>query len=315
MLMKTIRNTVLGAALAGIAGVTASAADTIRIPVNAWTGQNISAHITGELLGELGYDVEYVTAGAVPQISAMAQGTLHLQPEFWDNNVGNIYDKALADGDIKIVGPLGLEPTEGWMYPPYMEEQCPGLPDYEALYDCAQAFATASTFPKGRLITYPADWGTRSKTLVDRLELPFQPVAGGSEGAMVAELKSAVSAKQPMLMMFWLPHWIHADYEFKFVQFDGEGKTCPPVEEQSRGNACGFTQANVHKLVSGDFGEKWPDAHVLVENLHVTNDEQNKMILAIDQQGKALEEVVANWIDANKDKWTPWVEKARAAQD
>jgi len=315
MMTKTFRNTLLGAAMASLAGVAASAADTIRIPVNAWTGQNISAHITGTLMGELGYDVEYVTAGAVPQISAMAQGTLHLQPEFWDNNVGNIYDKALADGDIKIVGPLGLEPTEGWMYPPYMKEQCPGLPDYQALYDCAQAFATSSTFPNGRLITYPADWGTRSKTLVEKLELPFQPVAGGSEGAMIAELKSAVSAKQPMLMMFWLPHWIHADYDFEFVQFDGDGTDCPPVEEQSRGDACGFAQANVHKLVSGDFAATWPDAHALVEKIHLTNGEQNTMILEIDQEGKSLEEVVAAWIAENEGTWSGWVETARAAQD
>lgn len=65
-----------------------------------------------------------------------------------------------------------------------MEELCPGLPSYQALYDCAQAFATAETFPKGRLITYPADWSTRSKDLVAAIDLPFAPIAGGSEGAM-----------------------------------------------------------------------------------------------------------------------------------
>ena len=48
-----------------------------------------------------------------------------------------------------------------------MEEKCPGLPSYKALYDCAQAFVTAESFPNGRLITYPADWGTRSRDIVD----------------------------------------------------------------------------------------------------------------------------------------------------
>ena len=57
-----------------------------------------------------------------------------------------------------------------------MNDQCPGLPSYEALYDCAQAFAAADTFPKGRLVTYPADWGTRSKDVVAMIELPFEPV-------------------------------------------------------------------------------------------------------------------------------------------
>ena len=159
----------------------------IKISVNEWTGQHVSAHMTGQLLRKAGYQIEYVTAGAVPQFAAIAQGDLHVQPETWGNNVGEIYPKSVANGDIVIVGPLGLEPREGWIYPPYMKEKCPGLPDYNALWDCAQAFATAESFPKGRLITYPADWGTRSKDLVKLLDVPLQPVAGGSEGAMIAE--------------------------------------------------------------------------------------------------------------------------------
>jgi glycine betaine/proline transport system substrate-binding protein len=67
-------------------------------------------------------------------------------------------------------------------------------------------------------------------------------------------------------------------------------------------------------MVSGDFAEKWPDAHVLVENLHLTNAEQNAMILQIDQEGAALEEVVAQWLEKNVDTWTTWVEEARAAR-
>ena len=49
------------------------------------------------------------------------------------------------------------------------------------------------------------------------IELPFVPVAGGSEGAMIAELKSAVAAEQPIIMMFWQPHWIHAEITFDWV--------------------------------------------------------------------------------------------------
>ena len=146
----------------------------------------------------------------MPQIAALAEGSLHFQPEVWTNNVGDIYPKAVESGDIVVAGSLALEPQEGWIYPPYMEDLCPGLPTYEALYDCAQAFAAADTFSKGRLITYPADWGTRSADLVELIDLPFKPVPGDFEGAMLAELKSAVAAEQPVLMMMWQPHWVFA---------------------------------------------------------------------------------------------------------
>ncbi len=186
--------TVIAAAGVAFASAGVAQADAIKIPINEWTGQHISAHITGTIFEKLGHEVEYVTAGAVPQFAAIANGDLHLQPEVWTNNVGDIYPKAVESGDIIVVGQLGLQPQEGWIFPPYMKEKCPGLPAYEALYDCAQAFAASDTFPKGRLITYPADWGTRSKDVVSMIELPFEPVAGGSEGAMIAEAKSAIIA-------------------------------------------------------------------------------------------------------------------------
>ncbi len=281
--------------------------DTIKIPMNSWTAQNLSARIMGELLSDAGQPVEYVTAGAVPQLTAIAQGELHLQPEFWTNNVGDIYDQAVADGDIVIVGALGLEPQEGWIYPPYMEEKCPGLPDYRALYDCADAFTTADTFPKGRLITYPADWGTRSKDLVEAIGLPFEPVAGGSEGAMIAEIKGALAAREPILIMMWQPHWIFAEAEMNWIEWNGDGVNCDEAA-QTRDDACGFQQAEVVKLVSGNFADKWPDALEFVRKFNLDNATQNALILEVDQQGKSVEQAARDWIAANPEVWKPWVE-------
>lgn len=304
---------------AGLVALTSSAAiadsdQAIRIPINEWTGQHISAHILGSLLQKAGYDVEYVTAGAVPQFAAIAQGDLHLQPETWTNNVGEIYPKAVEAGDIVVVGSLGLQPQEGWIYPPYMEEQCPGLPDYQALYDCAQAFAAADTFPKGRLISYPADWGTRTKDVVAQIEIPFEPVAGGSEGAMIAEAKSAVATEAPLLMMFWQPHWLFAEENFNWVAFDAADGECVEESGQSRGNACGFQQATIDKIANKDVADKWPGAYALFDAIAIDNDTQNALMLEIDQKGRDLEEVIAEWIDGNEATWKPWVDAGVAAK-
>jgi len=255
----------------------------------------------------MGYNVQYITAGAVPQFAAIAQDEIQVQPEVWTNNVGEIYPKAVKSGDIVVLGELGLKPQEGWIYPPYMAEKCPGLPDYKALYDCAQAFATADTFPKGRLITYPADWGTRSKDVVAEIGLPFNPVAGGSEGAMVAELKSALESKSPILMMFWQPHWVFSQYKMDWVKWDPtKDGTCDEAKE-TKGNACGFQQASVDKVVNKNMAAKWPMAVEFLKKFTLTNDEQNKMIYEVDQQSKKLDDVVNEWIGANKNKWSAWV--------
>jgi glycine betaine/proline transport system substrate-binding protein len=308
------------AALLAAAGVPAAMAaapestDPIKIAINEWTGQHISAHVTGELLKKMGYNVEYVTAGAVPQFAAIAQGNLHLQPETWDNNVGDVYPKAVADGDIVQVGELGLNPREGWIYPPYVEEKCPGLPDWKAFVTCAPLFATPETFPKGRLITYPADWGTRSKDLIEASGIPFQPVAGGSEGAMIAELKSAYAAKQPIVMMFWAPQWLHAELKFNWVDLPPTDDNCGTDASlgmyPDKVNDCGFAQAHIGKVVWKGFKDKWPAAYKLVEAITIDNETQNLMMLEIDNKSRKIEEVVGEWIGQNEAVWKPWVDGA-----
>lgn len=252
--MTTISSTAGAIALAllasggaALAGDVPENSDPIKVILNDWTGQHVSTKIAGALLKKMGYNIEYVSAGALPQHAGLAQGNLHFQAEVWTNNIGDLYPKAVEAGDIVVPGDLGPEPREGWVYPPHMEEKCPGLPSYQALYDCAQAFATAETFPNGRLITYPADWGTRSRDIVAGIELPFTPVAGGSEGAMMAELKSAYATGDPILMMIWQPHWIFADLDLNWVEWNPTEEAC--IEEnQERDTACGFEQASVVKV-------------------------------------------------------------------
>ena len=292
-----------------MAGNVPESSDPIKVIKNDWTGQLFSTEVVGELLKEMGYNIEYVSAGALPQHPGIAQGNLHLQTEVWTNNVGDLYPNFVDKGEIVVVGDLGLDPKEGWVYPPYMEEKCPGLPNYMALYECQQAFATAATFPNGRVITYPADWGTRSRDLVASLEMPLEPIPGGSEGAMMAELKSAYAAQDPILMMIWQPHWIFADLDLNFVEWNPVDGEC--IEEtQQKETACGFQQAAVPKVVRGGFEAKWPAAFKMVSNFKLTNEDENWAIFEVDNNGRDVEDVAKEWLKTNEALWRPWIEAA-----
>jgi len=295
---KTKRFGLLAAALASFSLVAPSmvasevpeSPDPIRIAVNKWTGQVLSANIAGEVLKKMGYSVEMVVAGALPQLATIAEGEIDMNPEMSDASVTDAYTNGVVLGDIVVPGPLGLEPREGWFYPPCMEELCPGLPSCQALYDCPQAFGTAETFPNGRLVGYPADWGTRVQDAVGSLRMPFNMVPGGSEGAMLAELKGAIAAKEPMLMMFWQPHWVFAEEELNWVEWTAIKGEC--VEEtQARDTACGLAQANVLKIQGHEFATKWPAASAMMAKFTLTNAEQNAMILEVDQKGRTAKEV------------------------
>lgn len=313
--MNTLRRVwrTLPAVLALVAAMVSAgrAAEPIRIAIHEWTGQHISAHIAGEVLKRAGFAVEYVVAGAIPSFAAIAQGDLHLQPEVWDNQVAEIFPKAVAAGDIVVVGPLGLTPREGWVYPDYMEERCPGLPRAEALAGCAQAFATAESHPKGRLVAYPADWGTRSRDLIARARLPFVAVPGGSEGAMIAELTAAYANRAPILMMFWAPHWIHAKLPLRWVELPPADPDCDSdpqlgLSPDATGD-CGFPEPKIVKVVWRGFAETWPGAYAVIEKLTIDNRTQNRLLLEVDEEKRKLEEVVADWMEGNGALWRQWI--------
>ncbi len=298
---------------AAVAADVPESSDPIKVILNDWTGQHVSTKIAGELLKKMGYTIEYVSAGALPQFVGLAQGNLHFQAEVWDNNLGDLYPKVLEAGQIEVIGELGLDAWQDWMYPTYLEEKCPGLPSHTALWECSQLFATAETFPKGRLITYPADWGTRSRDLVAAIDFPYAPIPGGSEGAMMAEIRSAYAAEEPILIMWWAPHSVFAELDFQWIEWHepwGKCEDLAQAEAQTPDNMCGFEQPSVVKVVWSGFEEKWPAAYKLLSLYEQTNDDQNAAILEVDNKKRDLDEVVAEWLANNEGKWQAWIDEA-----
>lgn len=302
---------ILPAVLAGSISTAAGAADLgakdepIKLAMLEWTGQHVSTHIAGQLLEKLGYKVEYVTAGNFPQFSGLADGSIDASVEIWLNNVGDIYPKVLEQKKIENIGSLGLATNEGWIYPKYMEKICPGLPDYTALTKpaCVAALATPDTLPKGRLLDYPADWGSRGAAIIQNNNLPLVSVPAGSEGALVAELESANAAKKPLLMQFWAPHYALAEVDVGWVKM-------PPCPSNDKSQC--ITPSDVVKTVWSGFAQKWPAAYQLLKALQVDAGEQQQMMLRVDKKGEDLDAVTKDWIDKHQALWSAWIKAAQS---
>ncbi|MBY0558908.1 ABC transporter substrate-binding protein [Hyphomicrobium sp.] len=289
-------------------------ADPIKLTINEWTGQTITTHIAGKILKNMGYNVEYVVAGYFPQMTALQDGSVTAALEIWTTNIGDAYDKAIATKNVVDVGGLGIKPVETWFYPAYMEETCPGLPDWKALKNCSAVFATPDTAPDGRFLDYPADWGTTNKDRIKALDLPFVAIPAGSEGAIVAEIKSAFAKKTPLLVMWYKPHWVYGKYDLRQVELPPYQDGCFDKPEIGLNpNAtydCDFVRGDVRKVAWVGMAEKWPAAVKLISSLHITNDEQIEMITKIDEGGASLDAVTTDWLAANEKTWKGWVADA-----
>jgi len=139
-------------------------------------------------------------------------------------------------------------------------------------------------------------------------------VPAGSEGALVAEIQGAEARAEPLLVMFWSPHWVHAVVELRQV-------TLPPFEEGCQDDPavgvnpnatwdCDWARGYIKKMAWVGLADKWPAAYKLLQAYELRNEDQIPMMNAIDQEGGKLEDVVDAWLDANQSRWQRWVDAA-----
>ena len=314
--MKKLGVSLLALAVAGSAHAADMGAtdEPIKLAINEWTGQHVTTHVAGEMLKAAGYNVEYVTAGMMNQFQALADGDIDATLEIWSSNVSDEYAKKINEGTVVEIGDLGLDAKEGIAYPAHVAELCPGLPAWEALKDCAQVFATAETLPGGRLVDYPADWGTPGADRMTGLELPFKAVPAGSEGALIAELRASTERKSPLLITFWQPHWAMSAYDLQFVDLPAGEEAC--FNDPAWGpnpnaiNDCDFSPSRIFKAGWNGMEDKWPAAYEILTNYQLAVEDQQPMMGAIDVDGGQVEEVVAAWMAENEGKWRPVVDAA-----
>ncbi|MGR3648826.1 MAG: ABC transporter substrate-binding protein [Shimia sp.] len=288
--------------------------EPIKLALNEWTGQHVTTRVAGEMLKAAGYEVEYVTAGMMNQFQAIADGDIHATLEIWSSNVSDQYAVLKDAGQLEELSDLGLNAREGIAYPAHVADLCPGLPAWEALQECAMNFATAETLPMGRLVDYPADWGTPGADRMTGLELPFKAVPAGSEGALIAELRASTEKKSPLLITFWQPHWAMSAYDVKFVDLPAGEDACftDPAwgPNPNAINDCDFAASRIFKAGWPGLKDKWPAAHEILVNYTLAVEDQQPMMGAVDVDGEAVEDVVSAWMGANEDKWKSVVDAA-----
>lgn len=299
------------ACLAATPVLARDSSDPIKLTLHDWSGQLITTTLMGEVLKEAGNNIEYVQADYIAQFAGLKTGDLHVAMEIWETTGREVLDEAVASGNVVNMGETGMLAIEEWWYPAYMEERCPGLPDWQALNDCAQEFATAETAPMGRYVGGAVTWGGFDEERIDALGLDFEVVHAGTNAALFAELESAYQRRAPIVLWVYAPHWAPAKYEGKWIEFPRYEPAC--YEDPSWGinpdkaYDCGKPRGPIWKVGWAGVAEKWPGAAKAIGNFTVSNDEMATMITEVDLNGKSVEEVVAAWMADNEATWKAWI--------
>lgn len=307
--------------ICGIAGALSLAAmpalaevestDPIKLTLHDWTGQLLTTNLMGEVLKKAGYNIDYVQADYIAQFAGLKTGDLHVAMEIWETTGREAMDEATGTGNVQNLGETGMQAIEEWWYPSYMKEQCPGLPSWEALNECAEVFSTAETAPMGRYLGGPVTWGGFDDERVEALEMDFEVVHAGTDAALFAELESAYQRKAPIVLWVYAPHWAPTKFDGEFVDFPAYTPEC--YSDPSWGSNpdmaydCGKPRGPIWKVAWSGVEDKWPGAHAIIKAFNIDNQEMGDMVAKVDLESEKLEDVVASWMTANETRWQEWI--------
>lgn len=316
--MKTLIGSVALTALVAAPAWAQDSDDPIKIATHNWSSQIVMGYIVGSMFEQLGDTVEYVPVDAQAVYEAIRRGDIDVQPEVWEGTHAPAFDAAIEKGGLVDAGSHPAATREEWWYPSYVEEICPGLPDWEALNACAEELSTPLTAPKGRYLAGPVDWIKHDAERISALGLNFEVVNAGSAAALWAELKAAERRKAPIVLFNWSPNFIEALYDGHFVEFPPYTEGCQsdpavglnPDETYDCGNPTGGW---LKKAAWAGMEEKWPQAFALLKEVGFNNGQISEMAKLVDVDQLSPQEAADAWMEANPDVWKPWLESVKSA--
>lgn len=301
--------------LAGAAGLRAEAAP-IRLVVNPWPASALNAEVARRLLtSELGRSVTTVDADERAQWNLLARGGADASLELWPSGHHYAWQKHVEERrDVAAGGPLGVSGQIGWFTTRAVLDKHPELASWRGLRagDGAAVFAKPGE-KRGRLLTGDPSWTQFDAEIVKNLGLKLDVVSLGSEEALLAEVRRAAKAGEPVLFYFYTPHALFRELDLAMVEL-------PPHDAErwkkagQGGAACAYPVEPLQKIFSTSLVKTDAGAEAFLRAMRYDNEAQLEMLAAVDA-GRTPAEAAEAWIAAHPAIWRPWVEAARAVEN
>jgi len=293
------------------AAAAVDSSDPIKLPIHNWSSQIAGVYAVGAILESTGNSVEYISADSTLVYTSMCEGDMDLVHEVWEGAFGVAFMEQVDAGCVIDAATHDAKTREEWWYPSYVEDVCPGLPDWEALNACAEMFATPDSGGKGRFLGGPVDWLKGDQERVEGLEMDFIVENAGTAGALWAALEAASANQEPIVLFNWTPNFIEAMYDGKFIEFPTFADECRTDPEWGMNpettHDCGNPKDGYLKLgVWEGFPAKWPNAYAAVQNMNFSNLDIAQLAMYVDIDGMEPEDAAALWLAENCARWTGW---------
>jgi glycine betaine/proline transport system substrate-binding protein len=284
--MRNLKNLCLqglGVAALALGMSTAMAADkpSLKIGyVNGWDDSVAATHVAGEILrSKLGYTVELKPVEPAIMWQGVARGDLDVTLSAWLPATHGEYFEKLKD-KVTVLGTNYEGAKIGLVVPDYVEaKSIADLNDHTKAFD-------------GKITGIDAGAGVmrRAEESITAYKLDYK-LMPSSGPAMAIALTRAESAKKPIVVTSWIPHWMFAKWKLRFLE-----------DPQNIFGAAEHVDTVAHPSLE----TKAADAAAFLKKFSWSGEEVGAVMLAI-TEGAKPEQAAKDWIAANPERVAGWL--------
>ena len=286
----------------------ADSSSPIVIPTHNWSSQVVMAYVIGGIFESMGNNVEYVSADTQAVYESIRQGDVTISHEVWQSTFGKSFYAAMAKGGIIDAGNHDTVSLEEVGVPQWVidKDLCPGLPNWEALKNCKDVFATADSGGKGRILDGPQSWHGVEYT--DRVEAllgdDWVVKFAGSADALWAELAAAKKEGRGTIVFNWTPNFTDKE-GYAFIEWPAYYLGC---RKQDGGDSkCGSPIGWLKKAANYKFPKTHPAAYTAFSRMSFTAGHIGGMAALVDIDKMTHADAAKAWLAANEDVWKPMI--------
>jgi glycine betaine/proline transport system substrate-binding protein len=311
-LIRKIASAAIGISMVAVASqaMAQDSSKPIVIPTHNWSSQVVMAYVIGGIFESMGSNVEYVPADSQAVYESIRNGDVTISHEVWQGTFGKSFYNAMAKGGIIDAGTHAAATLEELGVPHYVIENnlCPGLPNWEALKNCPEIFATADSGGKGRVLEGPQSWHgelmpNRFKAL--GLDSNYVIKFAGSADAIWAELASAKKEGRGIITFNWSPNFTDAD-GFDFIEFPEYTDGCRIADGGD--GACGSPKGWLKKAANYKFPKTHPAAYTTFSKMSFTTKDIGQMAALVDLDKMSHQDAAKKWLADNENVWKPFTQ-------
>lgn len=321
-------------AAASILAITAAAKAETSVVIGEldWAGSRAIEQVLAQVMTEY-LDAEVSTIAAAQEALYEAldkgDGTADIVADMWTDHLPAQMKNYVVPGSRETII-LNEEPylgTEGIFVPQYVVEEHGvtsladlAKPEVAALFD-------SDGNGLGELWGGSVGWESLGHTQVRARSYGFEDkieLTTVEQAVALAQLKDAIERKRPIAFYYWTPEWIHAAYDLhKLEEPEFTGYTMESAEGTDRYSAdgcytfyqpgersdwleasdiqCAQPPTRVHIAHSSALAERDPKISQFLRQVKLDADDVNQWILDMEVDGKDVQTVASEWIDANRE--------------